>query len=205
MIPNRIGRSPIFFPLDEVAGKAKLSWRCVVEFVPLSFLLSDSIFAVFPSSLYWQTYVFTFIVSCVEIVWRTSANWRPDQERCGRGTQGECICMYAFGIILVCIQVTWRLFVWLTYRNMIFLPILSNFCLFNQVKHIEGKGRGVFADRAFQRGQFVVEYHGELLEIKDAKEKESQYAQDPTTGCYMFYFRYLDKSYWWGSSLCYLV
>ncbi|XP_057209893.1 lysine methyltransferase 5Ab [Triplophysa rosa] len=64
-----------------------------------------------------------------------------------------------------------------------------------KVKYIEGKGRGVFADRAFQRGQFVVEYHGELLEIDDAKEKESQYAQDPTTGCYMFYFRYLDKSY----------
>ncbi|KAA0716382.1 N-lysine methyltransferase KMT5A-A [Triplophysa tibetana] len=64
-----------------------------------------------------------------------------------------------------------------------------------KVKCIEGKGRGVFADRAFQRGQFVVEYHGDLLEIEDAKEKESQYAQDPTTGCYMFYYRYLDKSY----------
>ncbi|XP_051545835.1 lysine methyltransferase 5Ab [Myxocyprinus asiaticus] len=64
-----------------------------------------------------------------------------------------------------------------------------------KVKHIEGKGRGVFADREFQKGQFVVEYHGDLLEIDDAKERESQYAQDPTTGCYMYYFRYLDKTY----------
>ncbi|XP_073716735.1 lysine methyltransferase 5Ab [Misgurnus anguillicaudatus] len=64
-----------------------------------------------------------------------------------------------------------------------------------KVKYIEGKGRGVFAERAFPRGQFVVEYHGDLLEIADAKEKESQYAQDPDTGCYMFYFRHIDKTY----------
>ncbi|KAI2664106.1 N-lysine methyltransferase KMT5A-A [Labeo rohita] len=54
-----------------------------------------------------------------------------------------------------------------------------------KVKNIEGKGRGVFADRAFQKDQFVVEYHGDLLEIADAKARESQYAQDPATGCYI--------------------
>ncbi len=59
---------------------------------------------------------------------------------------------------------------------------LSIFHFQNQVKSIDGKGRGVFADRAFQKAQFVVEYHGELLEIADAKARESQYAQDPTTG-----------------------
>ncbi|KAF4113746.1 lysine methyltransferase 5Ab [Onychostoma macrolepis] len=64
-----------------------------------------------------------------------------------------------------------------------------------KVKSIDGKGRGVFADLAFQKDQFVVEYHGELLEIADAKARESQYAQDPTTGCYMYYFRYHDKTY----------
>ncbi|XP_018945765.2 lysine methyltransferase 5Ab [Cyprinus carpio] len=64
-----------------------------------------------------------------------------------------------------------------------------------KVKSIDGKGRGVFADRAFQKDQFVVEYHGELLEIADAKARESQYAKDPTTGCYMYYFRYHDKTY----------
>ncbi|KTF86119.1 hypothetical protein cypCar_00012343 [Cyprinus carpio] len=63
------------------------------------------------------------------------------------------------------------------------------------VKSIEGKGRGVFADRAFQKDQFVVEYHGDLLEIADAKAREAQYAQDPATGCYMYYFRHHDKTY----------
>ncbi|KAG1957746.1 lysine methyltransferase 5Ab [Pimephales promelas] len=64
-----------------------------------------------------------------------------------------------------------------------------------KVKCIEGKGRGIFADRAFKKGEFVVEYHGDLLEIADAKARESQYAQDPSTGCYMYYFRYHDKTY----------
>ncbi|CAM4534199.1 unnamed protein product [Leuciscus chuanchicus] len=64
-----------------------------------------------------------------------------------------------------------------------------------KVKCIEGKGRGIFTDRVFKKDQFVVEYHGDLLEIADAKARESQYAQDPSTGCYMYYFRYHDKTY----------
>lgn len=65
-----------------------------------------------------------------------------------------------------------------------------------QVQHIEGKGRGVFATQRFQKGQYVVEYYGDLLEITDAKKREAMYAQDPSTGCYMYYFQYLCKTYW---------
>ncbi|KAI1881971.1 hypothetical protein AGOR_G00245680 [Albula goreensis] len=64
-----------------------------------------------------------------------------------------------------------------------------------KVENIEGKGRGVFATEGFRKGQFVVEYYGDLLQITDAKEKEAQYAQDPSTGCYMYYFQYLSKTY----------
>uniref|UniRef100_A0A8K9XMS2 [histone H4]-lysine(20) N-methyltransferase n=2 Tax=Oncorhynchus mykiss TaxID=8022 RepID=A0A8K9XMS2_ONCMY len=64
-----------------------------------------------------------------------------------------------------------------------------------QVKHIEGKGRGVFAVRCFKKGQFVIEYHGDLLHLTDAKKREALYAQDPGTGCYMYYFHYLSKTY----------
>ncbi|KAJ8415555.1 hypothetical protein AAFF_G00425350 [Aldrovandia affinis] len=64
-----------------------------------------------------------------------------------------------------------------------------------QVKHMEEKGRGVFATRSFQKGQFVVEYHGDLLQIKDAKKREEEYALNPATGCYMYYFQYLTKTY----------
>nr|Q498E6.1 RecName: Full=N-lysine methyltransferase KMT5A-B; AltName: Full=Histone-lysine N-methyltransferase KMT5A-B; AltName: Full=Lysine-specific methylase 5A-B; AltName: Full=Mitotic phosphoprotein 36; AltName: Full=SET domain-containing protein 8-B [Xenopus laevis]AAI00247.1 Unknown (protein for MGC:115688) [Xenopus laevis] len=60
---------------------------------------------------------------------------------------------------------------------------------------IIGKGRGVIATRDFQRGEFVVEYHGDLIEITDAKRREASYAQDSATGCYMYYFQYLNKTY----------
>ncbi|RVE68271.1 hypothetical protein OJAV_G00089090 [Oryzias javanicus] len=64
-----------------------------------------------------------------------------------------------------------------------------------EVRHIEGKGRGVFAVKAFKKGDFVVEYHGDLLDLAEAKTREDQYAQDPQTGCYMYYFQYQSKSY----------
>ncbi|KAK2818595.1 hypothetical protein Q5P01_024156 [Channa striata] len=64
-----------------------------------------------------------------------------------------------------------------------------------KVQHIEGKGRAVFAARCFQKGEYVVEYHGDLLQITDAKKREAEYAQNPATGCYMYYFQYLCKTY----------
>ncbi|XP_012670656.1 N-lysine methyltransferase KMT5A-A [Clupea harengus] len=63
------------------------------------------------------------------------------------------------------------------------------------VQHIESKGRGIFATQSFQKGQYVVEYYGDLLQIPDAKKRETMYAQDPSTGCYMYYFQYLSKTY----------
>lgn len=65
-----------------------------------------------------------------------------------------------------------------------------------QIDYIDGKGRGVIATKHFNRGEFVVEYHGDLIEITDAKKREAVYAQDPSTGCYMYYFQYLSKTYW---------
>nr|XP_057919197.1 N-lysine methyltransferase KMT5A-A [Doryrhamphus excisus] len=64
-----------------------------------------------------------------------------------------------------------------------------------QMQHIEGKGRAVFAARCFRKGEYVVEYHGDLLEMTDAKKREAEYAQNPETGCYMYYFQYLCKAY----------
>ncbi|XP_042370015.1 N-lysine methyltransferase KMT5A-A-like, partial [Plectropomus leopardus] len=66
-----------------------------------------------------------------------------------------------------------------------------------EVQHIEGKGRAVFATRCFQKGEYVVEYHGDLLQITDAKKREAEYAQNPATGCYMYYFQFLCKTYWY--------
>ncbi|KAJ3606015.1 hypothetical protein NHX12_028058 [Muraenolepis orangiensis] len=64
-----------------------------------------------------------------------------------------------------------------------------------EVQQIEEKGRGVFSTRGFQKGEYVVEYHGDLLLIPDAKRREAEYSQNPATGCYMYYFQFLDKTY----------
>lgn len=64
-----------------------------------------------------------------------------------------------------------------------------------EVQFVEEKGRAVFATRSFQKGEYVVEYHGDLLQITDAKKREAEYAQNPATGCYMYYFQYLCKTY----------
>ncbi|KAM3963944.1 SET domain containing 8 [Aphomia sociella] len=64
-----------------------------------------------------------------------------------------------------------------------------------QVAYFDGKGRGVIATRPFGRGQFVVEYAGELVGVAEARVREYQYAQDPNAGCYMYYFRHGDQQY----------
>ena len=50
------------------------------------------------------------------------------------------------------------------------------------IEDIPGKGRGVVAQKAFKKGDFVVEYAGELIDLVAAKEKESEYSQDITKG-----------------------
>ncbi|KAK2098204.1 N-lysine methyltransferase kmt5a [Saguinus oedipus] len=64
-----------------------------------------------------------------------------------------------------------------------------------KINLIDGKGRSVIATKQFSQGDFVVEYRGDLIEITDAKKREVLYAQDPSTGCYMYYFQYLSKTY----------
>ncbi|XP_056664695.1 N-lysine methyltransferase KMT5A-like [Monodelphis domestica] len=59
----------------------------------------------------------------------------------------------------------------------------------------DGKGRGVITTRPFRRGDYVVEYHGDLIDLPMAKKREARYAKDPATGCYMYYFHYRSKGY----------
>ncbi|OBS78186.1 hypothetical protein A6R68_19427, partial [Neotoma lepida] len=59
----------------------------------------------------------------------------------------------------------------------------------------DGKGRAVIATKQFSWRDFLVEYHGNFIEITDAKKKESLYTQDPSPGCYMYYFQYLSTAY----------
>lgn len=64
-----------------------------------------------------------------------------------------------------------------------------------KIAYFDGKGRGVIATKPFHRGQYVVEYVGELVGVAEAREREYMYAQDPNAGCYMYYFRLQDQQY----------
>ena len=58
------------------------------------------------------------------------------------------------------------------------------------------QGRGIFATRNFFKGDFIVEYSGDLIDVKKAKEREGEYSMDLSKGCYMYYFKANGKQYW---------
>ena len=69
--------------------------------------------------------------------------------------------------------------------------------LYPKVHNFPGKGRGIVATQLFRRGEFVVEYSGDLIDMAEAREREKLYAADQNTGCYMYYFQHKNQSYWY--------
>jgi len=66
-----------------------------------------------------------------------------------------------------------------------------------KVVDIPCKGRGVVATRPFTKGEFVVEYAGDLVELGVAKQREMNYSTNQHVGCYMYYFQHRNKNYWY--------
>jgi len=64
-----------------------------------------------------------------------------------------------------------------------------------EVKMFPGKGRGVVTTRDRVKGEFVVEYAGDIINLEDANNREAEYSRDVTKGCYMYYFKYQDAQY----------
>ncbi|XP_072163742.1 uncharacterized protein [Diadema setosum] len=64
-----------------------------------------------------------------------------------------------------------------------------------KVEEMIGKGRGVISTKPFKRGDFVVEYYGDLISMPEARQREAKYQGDPETGCYMYYFEHKNRSY----------
>jgi len=58
------------------------------------------------------------------------------------------------------------------------------------VRYINGKGRAVFTTSAFHKDEFVIEYLGDLIEKKEAFEREEQYDLANLEEGYMFYFEF---------------
>lgn len=70
------------------------------------------------------------------------------------------------------------------------------FVFLKQIKEFPGKGRGVITKKHIKRGEFVLEYYGELIDYEEAKEREALYATKENTGCYMYYFKFRNKRFW---------
>ena len=64
-----------------------------------------------------------------------------------------------------------------------------------EIRDIPEKGRGIFATQDFSKGDFIVEYAGDLINLKEAKEREGEYSMDLSKGCYMYYFKANNKQY----------
>jgi len=64
-----------------------------------------------------------------------------------------------------------------------------------QIHVFPGKGRGIITTRLFRKGEFVVEYSGDLIDMNQAKIREKLYSADQNTGCYMYYFQHKNQSY----------
>lgn len=65
-----------------------------------------------------------------------------------------------------------------------------------KIKEFSTKGRGIVASKPFAKGEFVVEYIGDLINMTEANEREKIYAKDENTGCYMYYFKHRNQQYW---------
>lgn len=73
------------------------------------------------------------------------------------------------------------------------------------IKDFPLKGRGIVASKPFTKGEFVVEYIGDLINMTEANEREKIYAKDENTGCYMYYFKYRNQQYWSVKFLVYCL
>ena len=57
-------------------------------------------------------------------------------------------------------------------------------------------GFGVFTTREFRKGEFLVNYSGELIDVLVAQEREQIYTND-MKGSYMYYFKHTGKDLWY--------
>merc|ERR1719507_37412 len=76
-----------------------------------------------------------------------------------------------------------------------YLNITDDANLGIEIAAIDNKGRGIKAGKGFSKGDFVVEYSGELIDIGTAKDLETKYSLDASKGCYMYYFKHKGKQY----------
>ena len=64
-----------------------------------------------------------------------------------------------------------------------------------KVVEVEEKGRGIITTKDFKKNDFLVEYAGDFISLKEAKKREVQYSKDELPGGYIYHFRSHEKPY----------
>ncbi|CAF0768320.1 unnamed protein product [Didymodactylos carnosus] len=64
-----------------------------------------------------------------------------------------------------------------------------------EIRTTTDKGRGIFSTKKFYRGDYIVEYAGDLISYQQAKQRELTYGLNCRIGCYMYYFKHGEKVY----------
>lgn len=72
--------------------------------------------------------------------------------------------------------------------NMVVTAIRNQQCVGLAVKQFDNRGRGIVTTKAFHKGEFIVEYSGDLIDWKEAQLREVEYSRRANVGCYMYYF-----------------
>lgn len=64
------------------------------------------------------------------------------------------------------------------------------------IKNFDVKGRGILNIIPYKKGDFVVQYKGDLLIAKEARKRLEFYKDNaPQAECYMYYFSHNDKQF----------
>ena len=61
------------------------------------------------------------------------------------------------------------------------------------VRQFQDKGRGIVALRKFKKGEFVVEYRGELVDSQEVKFREATYASANLSSSFLYFFEYQNQ------------
>jgi histone-lysine N-methyltransferase SETD8 len=72
------------------------------------------------------------------------------------------------------------------------LSAKDDFQLRLEIKSFPSKGRGVVATKDFQKGEFIVQYYGQLISKQEASQREKAYEKDGK-GCYLLQFEHEGK------------
>ena len=65
-----------------------------------------------------------------------------------------------------------------------------------EIRTVPLKGRGIFSTRSFHKGEFVVEYAGDLITTEEAEVRDEKYSKNiDKYGSFMYLFVYKEKKW----------